>query len=118
MTVLTNNACVYLILGAIVRDFSDVNIDDLDKQVVWFQWETIDKKVQKVRHEGQIKNLLDCMAKQWDTFLSHCYIKDAQASYCEKLKGQLGPNKTVVQVDISENYQTYYRDETQAAHWV
>lgn len=29
----------------------------------------------------------------------------------------MGPNEAVVQVDFSENYQTFHQDETQAAHW-
>ena len=100
-----------------VKDFYLVNIDNVDTQVAWFQWETIDKKVQKIEHEGTIAELIDCLAKQWNTFLAHCYVKDVQSSYYEKLKRKLSPNESVVQVDFSENYQTFHQDETQAAYW-
>ena len=95
-----------------VKDFYLVNIDNVDTQVAWFQWETIDRKVQKIKHEGTIAELIDCLAKQWNTFLAHCYVKDVQSSYYEKLKRKLGPNESVVQVDFSENYQTFHQDET------
>ena len=106
-----------------VEDFYLVNIDKADTQVAWFQWETIDRKVQKIKHEGTIAELIDCLDKPWNTFLAHCYVKDVQSLYYvkdvqslyyEKLKRKLSPNESLVQVDFSKNYQTFRVMNTQS----
>lgn len=102
-----------------VTDFYGQHITDLSTKVTYFQWGTIDKKVQKQKCDGSISDVLDCLEKQWLQFLTHCYTKDSQsqASYIDSAKANLSQNEVVIQVDFSENYQTFYQDEIQSAHW-
>ena len=74
------------------------------------------KRSQRSKKRAQ-SGLLFWLDKQWGNFLFHCYTKDVQASYYEVCKCALSENEAVMQVDFSENFQTLYQDNVQAAHW-
>lgn len=100
-----------------VVDLYEPVIGNMNNELNWFQWGTVDKKVQKIKHSGSVSELIDTLHNQWKSFLTHCYVKDVQGSHFEKCKQLVSNKKVVVQVDFSENYQTFHQDEIQSAHW-
>lgn len=100
-----------------LSNFYEPLLCDLDQNVSWFQWGCVEKRITKIKKSGSVAELLECLVQQWEPFLTHCYTKDVQGAYFEKSKLSVSEEEVVIQVDFSENYQTFHQDEIQSAHW-
>jgi len=50
-------------------------------------------------------------------FMEHVNYMNKQAAQFQQMKANVEKNRTVMQVDFSENYTITYQDEVQSAHW-
>lgn len=98
-------------------NFYEPLVRDLTQNVSWYQWGCVEKRIQKIKKSGSVSELLHCLVQQWNSFLTHCYTKDVQGAYFELSKLSVSEDEVVIQVDFSENYQTFHQDEIQSAHW-
>ena len=83
-----------------------------------------DNRLMKVVKEETIDELQAdiCDMIHVPQFLEHCPVKRAQAaSYNQDRESSLSdthdPERTVMQVDFSENFTCVHQDEIQSAHW-
>jgi len=49
--------------------------------------------------------------------MEHVNYMNKQAAQFQQMKANVEKNRTVMQVDFSENYTITYQDEVQSAHW-
>lgn len=77
----------------------------------------IEKRCQKVKVSGTKSTAIADLESMWPGILNHCFIKDRQSARFEGVKDSLDGDSYVVQVDLSENYQTFYQVEIQSAHF-
>lgn len=84
--------------------------------VKWKKWEEVNGFLQVSTKDGTVKFLLDELNKQLPTFKEHRYVKDDQYKYFDKIKGEKGHSKAIVQVDFAENGTLTAQNQIQSAH--
>ena len=81
------------------------------------QWQTCDKKTEKVFITATVDAIFDYLRSQLNGFLVHRCIKRMQAAYFAKLITECNESSVILQVDFSENASLLQQNEIQAAHW-
>ena len=81
------------------------------------QWQTLDKKPEKVTITATIHDIFDALRAQLNDFLVHRFIKRNQAAHFAQLIAGCDGCSVVLQVDFSENATLLQQDEIQSAHW-
>jgi hypothetical protein len=91
---------------------------DEDDSWSWFQWETVNKKVDLQDIRGTIGSLLTAIDDRWPSFLVHSYCNREQRASIENLRKQSSDQTYIVaQIDFAENYTFVRQREVQSAHW-
>ena len=91
---------------------------DEDDSWSWFQWETVNKKVDLQDTRGTIGSLLTAIDDRWSSFLVHSYCNREQRASIENLRKQSSEHTYIVaQIDFAENYTFVRQREVQSAHW-
>ena len=81
------------------------------------QWQTCNKKTEKVFITATVDAIFDDLRSQLNGFLVHCYIKGMQAAHFTKLITEYGESSVILQLDFSENASLLQQNETRAVHW-
>ena len=82
------------------------------------QWQTCDKKTEKVFITATVDAIFDDLRSQLNGFLVHQYIKRMQAVHFAKpITTECNESSVVLQVDFSENASLLQQNEIQSAHW-
>ena len=66
-------------------DFFVPPSDVTDIATKYQQWQTINKKVEKVQINATVGDIFEDLKSQLTVFLTHCYVKRIQASHMENL---------------------------------
>ena len=81
------------------------------------QWQTLDKRSEKVTITATIHDIFDAIRAQLNDFLVHRFIKRNQAAHFAQLLAGCDGYPVVLQVDFSENATLLQQVEIQSAHW-
>ena len=80
------------------------------------QWQTLDKRPEKVTITATIHDIFDALRAQPKDFLVHRFIKRNQAAHFAQLTAGCDGCSVVLQVNFSENATLLQQDEIQSAH--
>lgn len=98
-------------------------IRESNTPVKWIIWMQVEQgRLQKVLENGLASELARHILNMYPSFLLHVYIKHEQArAYKEEraliTNAVLSTHKSLLQIDISENFTCISQDEIQSAHW-
>ena len=106
----TCNACKSLLLN-----LSDFDFQQVSQQV--YQWNKVDKKVQKTSMNVSSIELVEMFNSQIQTLKKHIFVKREQNKFYNHLKEHLEENTVIVHVDYSENYSNKEQQEIQSAYF-
>ena len=81
------------------------------------QWQTENKKAEKVRINATIGDIFEELKNQLKSFLIHRYVKRIQTDHMENLINHCDGKSVLIQVDFSENASLIIQNEIQSAHW-
>ena len=81
------------------------------------QWQSVDKRVEKVDKMGTVGGCFEELKTQVGPFLLHTYVKRKQAASFKSLVEGCDGKSVVLQVDFSENATIASQREIQSAHW-
>ena len=85
--------------------------------VVFYRWQTIDKKITKSKIEVSFKEAIEMLKDEPVVLKEHIHIKRRQVSAYQDMKASLGPNDLMVQVDFAESYKNDQQDAIQSAYF-
>jgi hypothetical protein len=85
--------------------------------VSYYQWNTIDKHVQKSQIVSTIGEATEELKRQLMPFATHVYNAKRQHAELRKIKETLLPNEVILQMDFAENYALKQQNEVMSAHW-
>ena len=85
--------------------------------IKYHQWQTVDKKTEKVCITATVSHVFDELKNQVSSFLIHRYIKRKQSTRMEKLINECDGESVLPQIDFSENASLLMQNEIQSAHW-
>ena len=82
------------------------------------QWQTCDKKIEKVFISATVDAIFDNLRSQLNGFVVHQYIKRMQAAHFAKPIAECDEPSVVLQIDFSENASLLQQNEIQSACWI
>ena len=85
--------------------------------VVFYRWQTVDKKITKSKIEVSFKDAIEMLKDELVVLKEHIHIKRRQVSAYQDMKASLGPNDLMVQVDFAESYKNDQQDAIQSAYF-
>lgn len=94
-----------------------VDEDDMNKCLVYKQWEEVDGFLKVVEMNSSVEDALKELNNQLTFYKVHCFVKIVQSSYFEEVKNTIVHSEIILQVDFAENYSAISQDEIQSAHW-
>ena len=119
-----NNICGSCKDAQLYKDLYNLNNDDCDKNVQWYQWEKVPgpngkEYLEKTLKKGSVSAMYDAACAMLPSFLLHYFIKQQQVNAYEDHKNQVQYDSelAVLQIDFAENFSTLWQDEVQSAHW-
>ena len=119
-----NNICESCKDAQLFRVLYNLNGNDLDKHVEWYQWEKVPgpnrkEYLEKTLKKGSASVLYSAACAMLPSFLLHYFIKQQQVNAYEdhKMKVQNDSELAVLQIDFAENFSMLWQGEVQSAHW-
>jgi len=92
------------------------DIDDLNAEFHYSQWETTDRAALKTittTYEEYKENVIQAINK----LTRHSYLAKCQTNFLKQLKETLNKNEAFVLGDFAENFSFLLQDEIQSYHW-
>ena len=81
------------------------------------QWQTQDKRAEKVTITASINTVFEDLRNQLPSFLVHGFVKRKQQANFLKIIDECDSTAVALQVDFSENATVLEQNEVQSAHW-
>ena len=75
------------------------------------QWQTINKKADKIQINATVGDIFDHLRSPLSVFLKHHYVKRIQASHLENLISSCDGKTILLEVDFSENASLLMQNE-------
>ena len=85
--------------------------------VVFYRWQTVDKKITKSKIEVSFKDAIEMLKDELVVLKEHIHIKRRQVSAYQDMKASLDTNDLMVQVDFAEIYKNDQQDAIQSAYF-
>ena len=82
------------------RDSEDSESESDTTEVVFYGWETVDKKITKSRIELNFKDVIEMLKEEVAILEEHIYITRRQVNAYQEMKASLSPNDLMIQVDF------------------
>ena len=98
-------------------DFFVPPSDVADITTKYQQWQSINKKAEKVQINAIVGDIFDDLKNRLTVFLTHGYVKQIQASLMVNLINSCDGKNILLHVDFSENASLLMQNEIQSAHW-
>ena len=87
-------------------------------EVVFYRWQTVDKKITKSRIEVTFEDAIEMLKEEVAILKQHIHIKRRQVNAYQEMKASLSSNNLMIQVNFAESYKNEQQDANQSAYFV
>ena len=98
-------------------DSEDSKSEIDNTEVVFYRWETVDKKITTCRIEVTFKDAIEMLKEEVAILKEHIHIKRRQVNAYQEMKASLSQNNLMIQVDFPESYKNEQQDAIPNAYF-
>ena len=97
-----------------LKYMNDIN---LDQDVNYQQWSTVDGRTHKNNNNTSLLNVVNILDDKLTKFKKHAYLNKVQKQHFKYLRENLSETSAVIQVDFAKNFQIRNQNEIQSAYF-
>ena len=99
------------------NDSEDQASEQNADKVIYYRWQTVDKKITKARIEIGFNNAIEMFKEEVAVLKEHIHIKRRQVNAYREMKESLTNDDLMVQVDFAESYKNEHQNAIQSAYF-